>query len=55
MFGIYSTRDFSFKPVLRLPKILFDSVEMWVDEGEKKVYFIHEGHLLSAPYAIVAK
>ena len=50
LFGIYSTRNFSFKPVLRLPKIIFDSVEMWVDEGEKKVYFIHEGHLLSAPY-----
>ncbi|MEQ1764783.1 MAG: hypothetical protein ABL984_16760, partial [Pyrinomonadaceae bacterium] len=50
LFGIYSTRTFSFKPVLRLPKIIFDSVEMWVDEGEKKVYFIHEGHLLSAPY-----
>ncbi|MDI1243576.1 MAG: hypothetical protein PSX80_16825 [bacterium] len=55
LFGIYSTRSFSFKPVLRLPKIIFDSVEMWVDEGEKKVYFIHEGHLLSAPYATPAR
>jgi len=51
LFGIYSTRTFSFKTMLKLPKILFDSVEMWVDEGEKKVYFIHEGHLLSVPYA----
>jgi HEAT repeat protein len=55
LFGIYSTRNFSFKPVLRLPKIIFDSVEMWVDEGEKKVYFIHEGHLLSAPYSIATE
>ena len=51
LFGVYSTRNFSFKPILRLQKIIFDSVEMWVDEGEKKFYFIHEGHLLSAPYA----
>lgn len=50
LFGIYSTRTFSFKPVLKLPKILFDSTEMWVDEAEKKVYFIHQGHLLSAPF-----
>jgi HEAT repeat protein len=55
LFGIYSTRNFSFKPLLKLPKILFDSVEMWVDEGEKKVYFIHEGQLLSAPYATAAR
>lgn len=52
LFGIYSTRNFSFKPVLKLPKIIFDSVEMWVEEGEKKAYFIHEGHLLSAPYVL---
>ncbi len=52
LFGIYSTRSFTFKPVLKLPKIIFDSVEMWVDEGEKKVYFIHEGHLLSVPYSL---
>ncbi len=52
LFGIYSTRNFSFKTLLKLPKIIFDSVEMWVDEGEKKVYFIHEGHLLSAPFSV---
>lgn len=50
LFGIYSTRTFTFKPILKLPKILFDSVEMWVDGGESKVYFVHEGHLLSAPF-----
>jgi hypothetical protein len=52
LFGIYSTRYFSFKPLLKLPKILFDSEQMWVDEAEKKVYFIHQGHLLSAPYTL---
>ncbi|MEO5858655.1 MAG: hypothetical protein ABIR33_06870 [Pyrinomonadaceae bacterium] len=55
LFGLYSTRNFSFKPVLRLPKIIFDSVEMWVDEDEKRVYFIHEGDLLSTPFAIAAR
>jgi hypothetical protein len=52
LFGIYSTRYFSFKPLLKLPKILFDSEQMWVDEAEKKVYFIHQGHVLSAPYTL---
>jgi hypothetical protein len=48
MVGIYSTRNFSFKPLLKLPKIIFDSTEMWVDAAESKFYFIHEGHLLRA-------
>jgi HEAT repeat protein len=52
LFGIYSTRTFSFKPILKLPKLLFDSMEMWVDEAERKVYFIHQGHLLAAPYPV---
>ena len=52
LFGVYSTRTFSFKPILKLPKLLFDSMEMWVDEAERKVYFIHQGHLLAAPYPV---
>ena len=47
--GVYSTRTFTFKPMLKLPKIIFDSTEMWVDAD--KVYFVYEGHLLSAPIA----
>lgn len=45
--GVYSTTTFTLKPLLKLPKIIFDSTEMWVDGG--KVYFVYEGHLLSAP------
>ena len=48
MVGIYSTRNLSFKPLLKLPKIIFDSTEMWVAAAESKFYFIHDGHLLRA-------
>jgi hypothetical protein len=45
--GIYNAAVFGFKPVLKLPKIQFDSLDMWVDQG--KVYFVYRGHLLAAP------
>ena len=47
--GRYSTRTFTFKPVLKLPKIIFDSTEMWVDEGAQRIWFTYQGHVLSAP------
>jgi hypothetical protein len=47
--GIYNTRIFTFKPVLKLPRIRFDSMDMWAAAGEGKVYFVYEGHLLAAP------
>lgn len=47
--GIYSTRTFSFKPVLTVPKIRFDSMDMWVDQARDKVLFVYNGHLLSLP------
>ncbi len=45
--GIYNAAVFGFKPVLKVPKIQFDSLDMWVDQG--KVYFVYKGHLLAAP------
>lgn len=45
--GVYNAAVFGFKPVLRVPKIQFDSLDMWVDQG--KVYFVYRGHLLAAP------
>lgn len=45
--GTYNTRSLTFKPVLKLPKIIFDSTEMWVDGG--RVWFAYQGHVLSAP------
>ena len=47
--GVYSTRTFSLKPVLKLPKIKFNSMGMWVDEPGGKAYFAYEGHLLAVP------
>ena len=45
--GTLNTRNLSFKPVMRVPKIKFDSMQMWVDEPRKKLYFVYRGHLLS--------
>jgi hypothetical protein len=35
--GLYDAKNFSFRPVLKLPDILHDSTEIWVDEKENKV------------------
>ena len=47
--GTIDTRTFTFSPVLRVPKIKFDSMRMWVDEPHQKLYFVYRGHLLSLP------
>lgn len=47
--GVYDVGVFSFKPSVRLPKIMFDSMDMWVDEAQGKAYFVYKGHLLSVP------
>ena len=47
--GLYDARTFAFKTVIKVPKIAFNSMSMWVDEAEKKVYFVYRGHLLSLP------
>ncbi|MEP6704832.1 MAG: hypothetical protein ABJB34_08505, partial [Acidobacteriota bacterium] len=46
--GLYNTRTFNIKPLLKLPKISFDSMAIWVDESDGNVYFVYEGQLLSA-------
>ena len=47
--GRYNTKTFSFQPAVKLPEIKLSSMDIWVDEKEAKVYFVYEGHLLSAP------
>ncbi len=47
--GIFDTNHFGFHQVLKIPKIVFDSMAMWVDESASKVYFVYRGHLLSLP------
>ena len=51
--GTIDSRLFRFKPVLRLPKISFTSLDMWVVEAENKVYFVYGGHVLRIPLVIV--
>ena len=47
--GTIDTRTYTFRPVLHVPKIRFDSMGMWVDEPHQKVYFVYRGHLLALP------
>lgn len=48
-FGIFNARTLSFKPLLTIPQIIFDSMNMWIDERENKIYFVYEGQLLALP------
>jgi hypothetical protein len=47
--GTYNTKTFSFKPLLKIPQISFDSMDLWVDEKENKIYFVYKGQLLGLP------
>jgi hypothetical protein len=49
--GRYDTREFSFKPMMEIPEILFTSEAMWVDETARRIYLAYNGHLLSLPLA----
>jgi len=48
--GVYDTETFRFKRLITAPKMIFDSMGMWVDEPGKKLYFVYRGHLLSLPF-----
>ncbi|MBX3282663.1 MAG: HEAT repeat domain-containing protein [Acidobacteria bacterium] len=47
--GVYDARSFRFRTMLTIPKIVFDSMAMWVDEAAGSVYFVYKGHLLKLP------
>jgi hypothetical protein len=47
--GRYNTLGFKFQPLLQIPEIALDSMDIWVDEKEAKVYFVYQGHLLALP------
>lgn len=53
--GRYSVKDFSFKPVMVVPQIIFDSMTMWVDASKAKVYVVYKGQLLRLPVQATAK
>lgn len=45
--GVYNAKTLTFKPSLTIPDISFNSMNMWVDEAENKVYFVYKGQLLA--------
>jgi hypothetical protein len=47
--GRYSVKDFSFKPVMTVPQLIFASMSMWVDAEQKKVYVVYKSQLLRLP------
>ena len=47
--GRYSDKTFVFKPVMQIPEIELDSMDIWVSEPEAKIYFVYSGHLLALP------
>jgi hypothetical protein len=53
--GRYSLKDFSFKPVMTVPDLIFESSAMWVDASQKKVYVVYKGQLLRLPLQITEK
>jgi hypothetical protein len=52
--GLYDERMLTFKPVATVPKILFNSMDMWVDEAGQRIYFVYRGHLLSLPIKLAS-
>jgi hypothetical protein len=49
--GVYNSKNLTFKPSLTIPDISFNSMNMWVDEAENKVYFVYKGQLLALSLA----
>jgi hypothetical protein len=50
-FGLYDARQFTFTPLLELPEIEFDSMNLWVDGPAGRLYVAYHGHLLRIPFA----
>lgn len=53
--GIYNSKTLVFTSLLTVPEIKFDSMDMWADEKENKIYFVYEGHLLGLPLRSAGK
>jgi len=47
--GRYNTKSFAFTPLVSFPEINFDSMQMWVDESESRIYVAYNNHLLRLP------
>jgi hypothetical protein len=49
--GLYMEKTFTFVPMTTLPEIRLKSSDIWVNEEEKKIYFVYQNHLLAVPLA----
>lgn len=49
--GRYNEKTFTFQAVKQIPDINLNSMDIWVDEKEAKIYFVYQGHLLALPLA----
>ena len=47
--GRYNTKTFTFQPTIKMPEIKLDSMNIWVNEKDAKIYFVYQGHLLAVP------
>ena len=47
--GVYNSKTFTFKQMIAIPTIEFESMDMWVDSAAGKIYFVYSGHLLALP------
>lgn len=47
--GRYNEKTFVFQPITKIPDINLNSMNIWIDEKEAKIYFVYLGHLLSIP------
>ena len=47
--GRYNLKDFSFRALLVVPHLTFNSASMWADEAGSKLYIVYEGQLLRIP------
>jgi hypothetical protein len=47
--GRYNTKTFALQTITKLPEIKLDSMSIWVDEPQGKIYFVYQGHLLAVP------
>src|SRR5262249_22728797 len=52
--GRYNVRDFSFRQVMEVPQLAFDSMAMWVDVNQGKIYLVYKGQLLRLPLQAAA-
>ena len=53
--GRYNVRHFSFKPVIVVPHLVFNSMSMWVDATNGKVYVVYKAQLLRLPLQPASK